>query len=86
MENFTGAELWHFQVSDCGAEDWFEVIAADEYVPDGGTVSTYDLLPGCYDLYVEDEYACFGQTSTRGVIEGGLEFVWTVTPSDLACP
>ncbi len=84
VENRSGADLWHFQYAGCGSNQWTEVIGADEYVPDGGFVTSADLYPGCYDLYVEDEFGCVSQTSA-GDVGGGLEFTWTLYATDLYC-
>ncbi|MCA9488388.1 MAG: hypothetical protein KC621_00650 [Myxococcales bacterium] len=86
VENRSGAQLWYFQYSGCGIDDWFEVIASDEYVPDGADVSSVDLDPGCYELYVEDEYGCWSENDTDGNVKGGFEFTWTVRASDMTCP
>ena len=84
VENQTGAELWYFQYASCGSSAWTEVIASDAYVPNGAFISSVDLYPGCYDLYVEDEYGCVSQTSA-GSLSGGLEFTWTVYAADMYC-
>ncbi len=86
VENRCGAQLWYFQYSECGADDWVEVIASDEYVPDGSDVTSIDLDPGCYDLYVEDEYGCWAENNTDGNVPAGSEFFWTVYEADLNCP
>ena len=88
VENRTGAQLWYFQYRACGASDdaWIEVIEDDEYVANGSDVSSIDLDPGCYDLYVEDEYACSAENSTDGNVAGGDEFIWTVVEANLTCP
>ncbi len=83
--NRTGGELWFFQYSACGADDWIEVIGADEYVANGDPVSSRSLKPGCYDLYVEDEFGCTAQTDTDGNVGAGLEYTWTVREQDLDC-
>ena len=57
-----------------------------KYVPDGANVSSGELTPGCYDLYVETEYGCGADSTTAEEVAGGLEFTWTVTPSELTCP
>jgi hypothetical protein len=61
------------------------VIPADVYVADGDSISSRDLPPGCYDLYVEDEFGCWSNNDTDGNLRGGLEFTWTVFPRDLVC-
>ena len=61
------------------------MIAGDEYVPDRSVVSSPALYPGCYDLYVEDEWGCSGLGSTGGYLDPGLEFTWTVYAEDLVC-
>lgn len=83
--NDTGGQLWYFQYSACGADDWVEVIGADEYVANGDPVSSRSLKPGCYDLFVEDEYGCTAQTDTDGNVAAGLEYTWTVRGQDLDC-
>jgi hypothetical protein len=83
--NDTGGQLWYFQYSPCGAEDWVEVIGADEYVANGDPVSSRSLRPGCYDLYVEDEDGCTSYNDTGGNLKAGLEFTWTVRGQDLDC-
>jgi hypothetical protein len=85
VENRTGWELWYFQYSDCGAEDWWEVIGETEYVADGDDVSSGDLTPGCYDLYVEDECGCYAYNSTDGNVRAGLEFTWHLTDAQMTC-
>jgi hypothetical protein len=85
VENRSGAEIWYFQYSGCGEDLWTEVIADDEYVANGDDVTAYLLDPGCYDLYVEDEFGCFSGNSTDGNLEGGLVFTWTVTQGDFTC-
>jgi hypothetical protein len=86
VENRTGAQLWYFSHADCGSDEYTGVIASDEFVADGDSVSSGDLEPGCYDLYVEDEFGCFAETSTDGNVEGGQEFTWTAKANDLRCP
>ena len=86
VENRTGAQLWYFSYVDCGSDGFTGVIASDEYVADGSDVTAFDLDPGCYDLYVEDEFGCFTENSTDGNVEGGMAFIWTVTENDLTCP
>jgi hypothetical protein len=85
VENRTGAELWFFQYSDCGADAWTEVIADDEYVANGDDVGAYYLDAGCYDLYIEDENGCSASNSS-GSMGGGLVFTWTALADDLTCP
>lgn len=85
IENRSGADLWYFQYSSCGMDDWVEVIASDEYVADGDDVSSADLDPGCYELYVEDEYGCWSENDTDGNVKAGFEFTWTLTSSDMSC-
>lgn len=86
VENRTGAQLWFFSYADCGSDNYVGVIASDEYVADGDDVSSPDLEPGCYDLYIEDEFGCFSDNSTDGNVAGGLEFTWTAKANDLICP
>ena len=86
VENRIGAEMWFFQYSGCGEDDWIEVIGSTEFVPNGSDVSSVSISPGCYDLYVEDEFECSSTNSTDGNLAGGLEFTWTVTEGDLSCP
>lgn len=85
VENRCGAELWYLDYAECGSDDWYFVIASDEYVPDGADASSVDLSPGCFDAYVEDEFACWAQSST-GNVAGGYEWTWTVLEDDLTCP
>lgn len=86
IENRSGAELWYFQYADCGGENRVEVIADDEFVANGSDVSSFSIEPGCYDLFVEDEFACTSTNSTDGNLAGGLEFTWTLVEADLSCP
>lgn len=86
VENRSGAQLWYFSYADCGSDAFTGVIASDEFVADGSDVGEYDLPPGCYDLYVEDENECWSDNSTDGNIEGGMAFIWTVNPGDMTCP
>ena len=88
VENRSGAQLWYFQYRSCGASEdpWIEVIADDEYVANGSDVTSADLTPGCYDLYVEDELACWAENATDGNLAAGLEFIWTVVEANLTCP
>ena len=86
VENRTGAQLWFFSYADCGSENYEGVIAGDEYVADGDDVSSPDLEPGCYDLYIEDEFGCFSDHTTDGNVPGGQEFLWTAKANDLTCP
>jgi len=87
VENRTGAQLWNFQYRDCGTDlsAGTEVIDQTTFVANGDDVSTGELEPGCYDLYVQDEFACWSENSTDGNIEGGMEFTWTVVEADLTC-
>ena len=88
IENRSGLQIWYFQYRACGATDepWIEVIEDDEYLADGSDLSSIDLEPGCYDLYVEDELGCTAENSTDGNLAAGLEFTWTVLDSDFVCP
>ncbi|MBA2322255.1 MAG: hypothetical protein H0V89_14015 [Deltaproteobacteria bacterium] len=84
VENRAGAGLYFFQHAPCGSDDWTDVIASDEFLPDGEDLSTGNLEPGCYDLYVEDEFACSAE-NTSGEREEGTAFIWTVEETDLVC-
>ena len=84
-DNRTGWPLYYFQYSDCGAEDWWEVIPEAVYIADGDTVSERNLPPGCYDLYAEDECGCFAYFSTDGNVAGGMEFTWKLTEAQFTC-
>lgn len=87
IENRTGAQLWNFQYRECGAAlgDGTEVIDQSEFVANGSDVSSVELDPGCYDIYVQDEFACWAENSTDGNIAGGNEFTWTVVEANLTC-
>lgn len=85
VENRVGAQLWYFQHAPCGANNYTDVIASDEFVADGDDVSSRNLDPGCYDLYVEDEFGCFSETDTEGNLAPGIEYTWTVREQDLTC-
>lgn len=86
VENMTNAQLWYFSYADCGSDDYTGVIGSDEYVADGDDVSSGNLRPGCYRLYIEDEYGCFSNNNTDGNIEPGLAFIWTAKANDMRCP
>ena len=86
VENRTGAQLWYFSYADCGSEDYTGLLASDEYLADGDDLSSGNLPPGCYDLYIEDEFGCFSSTTTEGNVEGGQEYTWTAQMNDLRCP
>jgi hypothetical protein len=85
VENETGGQMWEFDYRECGSSQWFYVIDSDEYVANGDPVSTRELSPGCYELYVEDEYGCYADTDTDGNVKGGQEFTWTVRGADMVC-
>lgn len=85
VENQSNAQLWYFNYADCGSDRYTAVIASDEYVADGDSVSAYGINPGCYDLYVEDEYGCYADNSTDTNVEGGMVFTWTITEDQLFC-
>lgn len=85
IENESGFDLWHFRYAACGSDSWSAVIASDEFTPNGATVSSGSLTPGCYDLYVEDERGCSATHDTGGNVEAGLRFTWTILVDTLAC-
>lgn len=86
VENRVGAELWYFDYAACGTEQWFEALDWDEVVDHGDDAEARNLDPGCYELYVEDEWGCWAFHDTGGNVEGGDAFYWTVKERDLYCP
>jgi hypothetical protein len=86
VENRTGAQLWYFSYAPCGTNNYKGVIASDEYVAAGDTVSSPYLKPGCYALFIEDQYGCYADTTTDGNVRAGWEFIWTARANDLTCP
>ena len=86
VENRTAAQLWYFSYAPCGTDNYKGVIASDEYVAAGDDVSSPYLNPGCYDLFIEDQYGCYATTTTDGNVRAGFEFIWTARVVDLTCP
>jgi len=85
VDNQTGNQLWVFDYTGCGEDDWYYVIASDEYVANGDKVSERNLDPGCYEIFVEDEEGCYAETDT-GNVRGGQKYTWTLRSDDLYCP
>jgi hypothetical protein len=86
VENRTGAQLWYVSYADCGSDNYAGLLYSDEYLADGDDISSDELEPGCYDLYIEDEFGCFSDNTTDGNLPGGQEFTWTAKANDLTCP
>jgi hypothetical protein len=83
VQNQVGAKITAFAQRSCGAAEWTDVMAVGEEVNHGDWVSSNPLPPGCYEIYIEDEAACWAEKNVGDINSG--EFVWTVQESNLTC-
>ena len=84
MENRTSGALKLFAFSRCDKDEWTEVVMPGGSTPPGSDVSV-QTDPGCYDVYVKDEFGCFSYGSSGSTIGAGVEQTWTVKDGDLVC-
>lgn len=78
IENRSDSNLTEFLFSNCGREEWTRVIMnGGETHP--GSDTAVEVQPGCYDIYLEDEYGCYILEPGEASLAAGIMLTLTVT-------